>query len=37
MTKAKFSEEQITHALRQAKAGTPVPDVCRQATSLRSG
>lgn len=25
-----FSEEQITYALRQAEAGTPVADVCRQ-------
>ena len=30
MKKSKFSEEQITYALRQAEAGTAVPDVCRQ-------
>ncbi len=30
MRKAKFSEEQITYALRQVEAGTPVADVCRQ-------
>jgi len=28
--KSKFSEEQITYALRQAEAGTQVADVCRQ-------
>ena len=26
----RFTEEQITHALRQAEGGTPVVDVCRQ-------
>ena len=30
MKKSRFSEEQITFALRQAEAGTPVADVCRQ-------
>ena len=30
MMKSRFSEEQITYALRQAESGTPVPDVCRQ-------
>ena len=30
MKKSKFSEEQIAYALRQAEAGTAVPDVCRQ-------
>jgi putative transposase len=30
MKKSKFSEEQITYALRPAEAGTPVADVCRQ-------
>ncbi len=27
---SRFSEEQITYALRQVEAGTPVADVCRQ-------
>jgi len=30
MKKSRFTEEQITFALRQADAGTPVADVCRQ-------
>ena len=30
MKKSKFSEEQITYALRQADGGTQVGDVCRQ-------
>ena len=30
MKKSRFSEEQITFALRQVEAGTPVADVCRQ-------
>ena len=30
MARGKFSEEQITFALRQHEAGTPVADVCRQ-------
>ena len=30
MKKLRFTEEQITYALRQAESGTPVPDVCRQ-------
>jgi len=28
--RSKFTEEQIAYALRQAEAGTPVSDVCRQ-------
>jgi putative transposase len=28
--KSKFSEEQITYAIRQAESGTAVADVCRQ-------
>ena len=40
MRKSRFSEEQITMALRQAEAGTPVEEVCRklgvsQATFFR--
>lgn len=30
MKRSKFTEEQITYALRQHEAGTPVADVCRQ-------
>ena len=30
MKRARFSEEQITYALRQVEAGTPPADVCRQ-------
>ena len=30
MKKSRFTEEQITFALRQADSGTPVADVCRQ-------
>ena len=30
MKRSKFSEEQVAYALRQAEAGTPVADVCRQ-------
>ena len=26
----RYSDEQITYALRQAEGGTPVADVCRQ-------
>jgi putative transposase len=28
--KSRLTEEQVTHAFRQAKAGTQVGDVCRQ-------
>ena len=30
MKRSKFTEEQVAYALRQAEAGTAVPDVCRQ-------
>ena len=30
MKRSKFSEEQIVYAIRQAEAGTPVDDLCRQ-------
>ncbi len=30
MKRSKYSEEQITYAIRQAESGTPVSDVCRQ-------
>jgi len=30
MKRSRFSDEQITYALRQADSGTPVADVCRQ-------
>ncbi len=30
MKRSRFTEEQVTYALRQAEAGTPVADVCRQ-------
>jgi putative transposase len=30
MKHSKFSEGQVAYALRQAEAGTPVGDVCRQ-------
>ena len=30
MKKSRFTDEQITYALRQVEAGTPPADVCRQ-------
>lgn len=30
MKKSKFTEEQITYALKQAELGTPVVEVCRK-------
>ena len=30
MKRSKFSEEQIVYAIRQAEAGIPVGDLCRQ-------
>ena len=30
MKKSKFTEEQITYALKQAEMGTPVAEVCRK-------
>jgi putative transposase len=30
LKKSKFTEEQITFALRQAEAGTPVIEICRK-------
>lgn len=30
MKRSRFSEEQVTYALRQADSGTAVADVCRQ-------
>jgi len=30
MKRSRFTEEQITMALRQAEAGTPVADICRK-------
>lgn len=30
MKKSRFTEEQIAYALRQAEAGTPTADICRQ-------
>jgi putative transposase len=30
MKRSKFSDEQITYAMRQHEAGTPAADICRQ-------
>ncbi len=30
MKRSRFSEEQIIYAIRQAEAGTPLVDLCRQ-------
>jgi putative transposase len=30
MKKSRFTEEHVAYVLRQAEAGTPVSDVCRQ-------
>ena len=30
MKRSKFSKEQIVYAIRQAEAGTPIGDLCRQ-------
>ena len=30
MKRSRFSEEQVTYALRQVDSGTPVADICRQ-------
>ncbi len=30
MKRSRFSEEQIVYAIRQAKNGTPIGDLCRQ-------
>jgi putative transposase len=37
MKKSRFTEEQITYALRQADSGAPVADVCRHLDAARDG
>ena len=34
MKRKRFTEEQITYALRQAEAGTPVAEICRKLEQI---
>jgi len=36
MKKSRFTEEQIAYARRQAEAGTPAGDVCRQSATTEA-